>query len=686
MNHLSPAEKIARLRDEVNYHLYRYHVLDAPIISDAEYDELYRQLVELEAAHPELITPDSPTQRAGAPPLDVFAKVKHPAPILSLANAFSLEDLYAWRARIGRLLPDANMPLAFTVEPKLDGLSVVLTYENGLFVQGATRGDGETGEDITQNLRTLRSLPQRIPIPRPQGELAALAVPAYLVVRGEAFFPLDKFEAFNAARLAAGEPAYMNPRNAAAGSLRQLDPAITAARPLTLYVYDFVAWSGGDVPNTQWARLELLRAWGFPVSPQNRYCPDLACVATAYEEWMTLRNTLNYEIDGIVIKIDDRPLADSLGFVGKDPRGAIALKFPAQEKSTKLLDVVVNVGRTGILAPAAVLEPVEIGGVIVRNATLHNYDEIARKDIRIGDRVLVKRAGEVIPYIVGPIIELRDGTERIIQKPTHCPACGEPAVQPPGEVAIYCDNPACPEQLVRRVEYFVSRSAMDIESFGGQTAVLLIEKQLIHDVADIYYLKKEELLALEGFKEKKVENLLAGIAASKQRPPERLLTALGIRFVGNVVATLLLDAFGSIDALAAATQAELEAVEGIGPGTAVSVVTWFANEKNRAMLAKLRAAGLNFARARPQSRETQPTPLAGLTFVITGTLPTLSREEAKALIEQHGGKVTGSVSKNTNYLLAGENAGSKLSKAQQLNIPILDEAALRQMIQSRLVL
>ncbi len=681
MDHSSPAEKIARLRDEINYHLYRYHVLDQPVISDAEYDELYRQLIELEAQHPDLITPDSPTQRAGAPPLDAFAKVKHPAPILSLANAFNLEELYAWRTRIGRLLPNPDTPLSFTVEPKLDGLSVVLTYENGLFVQGATRGDGETGEDITQNLRTLRSLPQRIPVSRPQGELPPPPVPAYLVVRGEAFFPLDKFELFNAARLAAGEPPYMNPRNAAAGSLRQLDSSITAARPLTLYVYDLVAWAGDEVPNSQWARLELLRAWGFPVSPQSRYCPDLDCVAAAYAEWMNLRNSLNYEIDGIVIKINDRLLADSLGFVGKDPRGAIALKFPAQEKSTRLLDVVVNVGRTGILAPAAVLEPVEIGGVIVRNATLHNYDEIARKDIRIGDRVLVKRAGEVIPYVVGPIPELRDGTERIITKPTHCPACGEPAVQPPGEVAIYCDNPTCPEQLVRRVEYFVSRSAMDIEGFGGQTAVLLIEKQLIHDVADIYYLKKESLLTLEGFKQKKVENLLAGIEASKQRPPERLLTALGIRFVGNVVAALLLEAFGSIDALAVATQAELEAVEGIGPGTAVSVLSWFANEKNRAVLEKLRAAGLNFAKERPATATSEPQPLSGLTFVITGTLPTLSREEAKALIEQHGGKVTGSVSNNTNYLLAGENAGGKLNKAQQLGIPILDEEALRRMIQ-----
>lgn len=680
MNQMPPAEKIAALRDQINYHLYRYHVLDAPVISDAEYDDLYRQLQELEASYPDLVTPDSPTQRAGAPPLDVFAKVTHPAPILSLANAFSLEDLYAWRTRIGRLMPDSDAPLDYTVEPKLDGLSVVLTYRDGLFAQGATRGDGQIGEDITQNLRTLRSLPSRIPVSDPHAnrQQPQIAIPPYLVVRGEAFFPLDKFEAFNASRLANGEPAYMNPRNAAAGSLRQLDANITAARPLTLYVYDFVAWEGGEVPDTQWARLETLRAWGFPISPHSRYCPDLPCVAAAYEAWSTLRNTLNYEVDGIVIKINDRPLADSLGFVGKDPRGAIALKFPAQEKSTRLLDVVVNVGRTGVLAPAAVLEPVEIGGVVVRNATLHNYDEIARKDIRIGDTVLVKRAGEVIPYVVGPVVDLRDGSERPVAKPTHCPVCGEPAVQPPGEVAIYCDNPACPEQLVRRVEYFVSRGAMDIEGFGGQTAVLLTEKGLIHDVADIYTLRKEDLLALEGFKDKKVDNLLAGIAASKKQSPERLLTALGIRFVGSVVAALLLDALGGIDELAAATQEELEAIDGIGPGTAVSVTSWFANEKNRAVLEKLRAAGLRFTKTRPTKAGS--TLLAGLTFVITGTLPTLSREEAKALIAAHGGKVTGSVSKNTDYLVAGESAGSKLAKAQQLGVPILDEDALRQLL------
>jgi len=663
-------ERIAELRAQINFHLYRYHVLDAPVISDAEYDALYRELVELEQAHPELITADSPTQRAGAAPLEAFEKVVHPAPILSLANAFSPDDLRAWRTRIGRLLPDPAMHLAYVVEPKLDGLSVVLTYRDGRFVQGATRGNGEVGEDVTRNLRTIRALPARIPVD-PAG---ATAPPSTLVVRGEVFLPLDAFEALNAARAAAGAALYMNPRNTAAGSLRQLDPAVTASRPLRLFCYDLVAWEGGDVPETQWARLDYLRRLGFPVSPDAQYCASLEAVLVAYESWLERRNQINYEVDGIVVKIDDRPLADSLGFVGKDPRGAIAMKFPAQEKTTRLLEVQVNVGRTGVLAPNAVLEPVEIGGVIVRNATLHNYDEIARKDIRIGDTVIVKRAGDVIPYIVGPVLDARDGSERPIPRPSRCPSCGEPAVQLPGEVAIYCDNGACPAQLVRRVEYFVGRSALDIEGFGAQTAVLLVEQGLIADVGDIYSLRRDDLLGLEGFKDKKVDNLLAGIAAGKAQPADRLLTALGIRFVGSVVATLLLDAFGSLDAIAAADAQALEQIEGIGPQTALAVVDWFARPRNQAVLEKLRAAGLQFAVARPQ---TQSVALDGLTFVITGTLPGLTRDEARAFVEAHGGKVTGSVSSRTDYLVAGEKAGGKLDKAQKLGVAVLDEAGLR---------
>ena len=667
-------ERIAHLRKEIDYHLYRYHVLDAPVISDAEYDALYRELVALEGEHPELATPDSPTQRAGATPSDAFAKVRHPAPILSLMNAFSPDDLRAWRARIGRLLPQ-DTHLDYVVEPKLDGLTVVLTYRDGAFVQGATRGNGEVGEDVTPNLRTLRGVPKRIPVD-PQSQLTP---PAYLVVRGEVFLPLDKFEALNAERAAAGEALYMNPRNTAAGSLRQLDPAKTADRPLRLYSYDVVAIEGGTLPDHQWDRLAYLRDLGFPVSPDNRHCASLDEVIAAHEEWLARRNDINYEVDGVVVKINDRDLADSLGFAGKDPRGAVAMKFPAREKTTKLLGLQVNVGRTGVLAPNAVLEPVEIGGTTVRAATLHNFDEIARKDIRIGDRVLIKRAGDVIPYVVGPIVEARDGSEQPIERPERCPACGEPVVQLPGEVAVYCENAACPAQLIRRLEYFVSRGAMDIDSLGTQTAALLFEKELIHDVADIYSLGRDDLLGLEGFKDKKVDRLLEAIEASKQQPVERLLTALGIRFVGSVVAGLLIDALGSLDAIAAAGPEQLEQIAGIGPQTALSVAAWFNNEGNRQFMEKLRAAGLTFA-ATPVAGAEERLELAGLTFVITGTLPSLAREEATALIERHGGKVSGSVSKKTNYLVAGEAAGSKLDKARELGVAILDEASLTALI------
>lgn len=670
------AERARELREQINYHLYRYHVLDAPVVSDAEYDALFQELAELEAADATLITPDSPTQRAGASPLESFEKSVHPAPILSLMNAFNEDDLRAWEARTARLLPDPDTDVDYVVEPKLDGLTVVLTYRDGLFVEGATRGNGEVGENVTSNLRTLATLPQRIPVD-PNSQLSA---PAYLVVRGEVFFPLDQFEKLNESRLAAGEPLYMNPRNTAAGSLRQLDPAKTAERPLRLYCYDIIIAEGGDTPDTQWERLAYLADLGFPVSPDNQHCDDLDAVVTMYQDWIERRNTINYEVDGVVVKINDRVLADRLGFVGKDPRGSIAMKFPAREKTTRLLDVAVNVGRTGVLAPAAVLEPVEIGGVIVRNATLHNYDEIERKDIRIGDQVLVKRAGDVIPYIVGPIVDLRDGSERPIERPVVCPVCGEPVVQYPGEVALYCENNACPEQLVRRIEYFVSRSAMDIDGFGSQTAALLPEMGLIHDVADIYALPREALLALEGFQDKKVDKLLEGIEASKQQPPQRLLTALGIRFVGSVVAALLIDELGSIDALAAANQEQLEAIEGIGPQTAEAVVRWFDNESNQATLTKLREAGLTFAAAAEPVDGAGGTLLNGMTFVITGTLPTLSRDEASAFIQANGGKVTGSVSGKTDYLLAGESAGSKLAKAEALGVPVITEDDLVAMV------
>ncbi len=666
------AERIAALRQQIDYHSHLYYVQEAPVLSDADFDALWNELVSLESANPELISADSPTQRVGGAVQDKFEKVTHAAPILSLAKALTTPELIAWRDRITKLLPEGS-DQQYSVEPKIDGLTVVLTYENGIFTLGATRGNGTVGENITVNLRTLNSIPKRIPI----DPASSLPVPSRLIVRGEAFFPLDKWEDFNAELSEAGEKTYMNPRNAASGSLRQLDSAITAARPLSVFIYDIIEADGIEI-DAQSERLDYLRGLGFQVPDEVQLVESIDEVVTVYESWLELRNNINYEVDGLVIKLNNRPMADALGFTGKDPRGSIAMKFPAQERTTKMLAVQVNVGRTGTLAPLANLEPVEIAGVMVSNATLHNFDEIARKDIRIGDTVIVKRAGDVIPYIVGPVLELRDGNERVIEIPTVCPVCGEPAMQPDGEVAVYCENADCPAQLVRRVEYFVSRGAMDIDGFGTKTGAQLVEIGMIKSIADVYALDRDELLALEGFQEKKVDNLLDGVEASKQRSAEKVLTAIGIRFVGSTIAGLLLDQFGSIDALAAATEEHLAAINGIGPRIATSVVTWFANDHNQMLIDRLRQAGLQFEAERIEL--VGDLPLAEKVFVITGTLPTMGRADAKKLIEQHGGKVTGSVSKNTDYLLAGEKAGSKLTKAESLGIPVLDEAAFSALI------
>ena len=664
--------RVDNLRQQIDYHSYLYYVKNAPVLADADFDALWNELVQLETENPELVSADSPTQRVGGTVQDKFEKVTHAAPMLSLAKALTTEELVAWRDRTEKLLP-AEATVQYTVEPKIDGLTVVLTYEDGVFTLGATRGNGEIGENITPNLRTLNSVPKRIPI-NPDSDLD---IPSRLIVRGEAYFPLDKWEQFNADLEEAGEKTYMNPRNAASGSLRQLDSSITAARPLSVFIYDIVIADGIDIPN-QWDRLSYLRELGFSVPQETVLVDSIEDVVAVYDGWLEKRNQINYEVDGLVIKINNRPMADALGFTGKDPRGSIAMKFPAQERTTKLLAVQVNVGRTGTLAPLANLEPVEIAGVTVSNATLHNFDEIARKDIRIDDTVIVKRAGDVIPYIVGPVVELRDGSEQPIEIPKICPVCGEPAVQPEGEVAVYCENAECPAQLVRRVEYFVSRGAMDIDGFGTKTGAQLAEIGMIKSIADVYYLDRDALLELEGFQEKKVDNLLAGVEASKQQSAERVLTAIGIRFVGSTVAGLLLDELGGIDALAEASEEQLAEINGVGPRIAASVVAWFANERNRVLLERLRAAGLQFVAERVEPVGEQP--LAGKTFVITGTLPTMGRNEAKALIEQHGGKVTGSVSKNTDYLLAGEKAGSKLAKAEKLEIPVLDEVGLQTLI------
>jgi DNA ligase (NAD+) len=672
-----------QLKSEINEHNYRYHVLDAPIISDVQFDRLLVELRQIEADHPDWITEDSPTLRAGAKPADRFVKVRHPAPILSLANAFGADEARGWFERVKRI-DDRVEKAKFVVEPKIDGLSVVLHYRDGVFVQGATRGNGEIGEDITANLRTVKSIPLRIPVdekgPKP---------PTYLVVRGEAFMPVKEFEKLNRKRAEEGKPTYLNPRNTAAGSLRQLDPALTASRSLTLLVYQIVYSEGGKVPTSQWELLEYLKALGFPVTDIARRFDDFEDAISYTESWDKRRNELSYEADGMVIKIDDLKLANDLGFVGKDPRGAIAFKFPAREVTTTLQDIKINVGRTGMLIPNAVLEPVEIGGVIVERATLHNFDYILEKDIRIGDRVLVKRAGEVIPYVIGPVVDARTGKEKRYKLPTTCPSCGQPVERFEDEVAFYCVNAACPAQLVRNVEHFVSRGAMDIVGMGVRIVGKLIETGKVKDVADIYSLKRGDILEAVTKKDRKTEkeppgkiaeNLLTSIEASKSRSLGRVITALGIRGVGEVSAQDLANHFKDLDELGKASAEDLEAIDGIGPTVAESVAEWFSRPVNQNVIKKLKAAGVW-----PQGGESvngksrASDSFDGMTFVITGTLPTWTRDDAKEFIESHGGKVTDSVSKKTSYLVLGEAPGSKYEKAKSLGVKIIGEEELRKL-------
>ncbi len=668
----SMREKYESLKKELNFHAYRYYVLDAPVISDYEYDQKMKELLEIEVAHPEWVTGDSPSQRAGGPPLDKFTKVRHPRPILSLANGFSEADVRAWFERIARL-DERVLTTDYVLEPKIDGLTVVLHYQDGQFIQGATRGDGEIGEDITANLRTVKALPLRIPVaadgPKP---------PRRLVVRGEAFMTIREFEELNRRLEQAGMKTYLNPRNTAAGSLRQLDPALTASRPLHLLTYQIVD-ADGPTPSTQWDLLAYLRALGFPVTPDARLCKTIDEAVQVCLDWESRRDSLPYEADGIVIKINDLALAADLGVVGKDPRGALAYKFPAREVSTRLLDIAINVGRTGVLTPTAVLEPVEIGGVVVKQATLHNFDYIAEKDIRIGDRVLVKRAGDVIPYVIGPISEAREGSERVFVPPAVCPACKQPVEHVEGEVAWYCVNSACPEQLVRNIEHYVSRGAMDIVGLGIKIVEQLVEAALVKNVADLYRLDKASLLKLEGFADKKAENLLSAIAASRRQPLSRLIFALGIRGVGEVLANDLARRYRDLDELSRATVDELQEMEGVGPNIAQAIVDWFARESNRTLLADLKRLGVWPVAERVE--KSGPSPLEGLTFVVTGTLAGFSREEVKKFIQDRGGKVSESVSRKTDFLVAGENAGSKLEKARELGVRIIDEEQLRKLVE-----
>ena len=648
------------LRTTLNHYAYQYYVLDDPEVSDYRYDELLRELETLEAQHPEYITPDSPTQRVGGKLLEGFAQVRHEVPMESLQDVFSVEELFDFDERVRA----AGVQPVYVVEYKIDGLSVSLEYENGLFVRGSTRGDGRVGEDITANLRTIRAVPLRL----------TRSIP-YLEVRGEVYLPEKAFSQLNERRQQEGQPLFANPRNAAAGSLRQLDPSVTATRPLSIFVFNIQRMEGEQAAGHA-ASLELLRELGFRVIPDYRKFEGMQSCVERVAQIGEIRGKLPFEIDGAVIKLDDFAARERLGSTAKFPRWAVAYKYPPEVKSTRLLDIVVNVGRTGVLTPTAVLEPVQLSGSTVRAATVHNKDFIAQKDIRIGDVVRVRKAGEIIPEIVEVDFSKRDGSEREFSFPTVCPSCGEPVLDDGQEAAVRCTNPDCPAQLVRSIAHFCSRGAMDIEGMGEQSSEQFVSAGLIASIADLYDLSAPQIAALERKGEKSAAKLVAAIEQSKGRGLARLLYGFGIRHIGERSARQLAEAFGSMDRLRQATFEELTAVPDVGEEMAQSVLAFFSHRETQSQLARLAAAGVDMT----QEQTVKEAALLGKTFVLTGTLPTLTREQAKALIEQKGGKVTGSVSKKTSYVVVGEDAGSKLVRAQELQIPLLDEAALMNLL------
>jgi DNA ligase (NAD+) len=662
-----PEQRAAELRQELAEHNRRYYVLDDPAIDDDEYDALLDELRGIEADHPELRTPDSPTQRVGAPPLERFEQVEHAEPMLSLANARNEEELRAWETRIRNHLKRLDITAAefsYTSEPKIDGLAISLTYEDGVLARGATRGDGRVGEDVTRNLRTIGAIPLRID-----------EAPPLVEVRGEVYLPVADFKALNERRAEAGEPAFANPRNSAAGSIRQLDPALAAERPLSIWTYGIGAVRGLDLA-THSAELEWLRERGFKVNPDTDHHAGIESVVKRCRWWEERRDELDYEIDGVVVKVDERALWRELGVVGREPRWAIAWKFAPTTATTKLLGVVWNVGRTGHLVPFAMLEPVHVGGVTVSTATLHNEEDLARKDVRVGDEVVVMRAGDVIPQVVAPLVQRRPKGTRKVKPPEECPACGTPVEKPGDAVFSICPNRAgCPGQSFQHVKHFVSKGAMDIDGLGEKQAMRFLQEGLIGDVSDIYELKEEKLSGLEGFGETSARNLVAAIDASRSRPFKRVLYALGLPGVGYVTAEALADHFGSIDALHEADPEQIEEVEGVGPIMAVQIAEALADEQTWALVEKLREKGLRLEQDASERRQAGG-PLEGKTFVLTGTLPELTREEAGALIKAAGGKVVSSVSKKTDYVVAGENPGSKLAKAEKYETTVLDEPGL----------
>ncbi|AFZ13522.1 DNA ligase [Crinalium epipsammum PCC 9333] len=670
-------QRVEQLRKNIQAASYAYYVLDAPTMEDAVYDRLYRELQDLENQYPELITPDSPTQRVGEKPASGFNSVRHNIPLYSLENAFNIAEFTKWQERwqrvsgSGEVSPDTPL---YICELKIDGNAIALTYENGILVRGTTRGDGISGEDITQNVRTIRSIPLRLNLETP---------PKLVEVRGEAFLALDVFQQINQERQQAGETQFANPRNAAAGTLRQLDSKVVAKRRLDFFAYTLQIPGKDDVEvaQTQWEALELLQKMGFRVNPNRVLCKSLEDVQAYYDEWNTGRLNLPYMTDGVVVKINSFKLQEQLGFTQKFPRWAVALKYPAEEAPTRVENIIVNVGRTGALTPLAHLHPVELAGTTVQRATLHNSDRIAQLDIRIGDTVIVRKAGEIIPEVVRVLPELRPEGTQPFYIPSHCPVCNQPVIKPANEAVTRCVNASCPAILKGALEHWVSRDALDINGMGEKLVHQLLDKGVVHSVADLYDLTVEKLSALDRMGTKLAQKLVDAIAHSKTQPWSRVLYGLGIRHVGSTNAQLLTDKFSSVEQLAAATTPQIESLYGIGFEIANAVNQWFKVPANQSLIERLRAAGLQLASQEKPQQQTGKLSLAGKTFVVTGTLPTLKRDEAKDLIQKAGGKMTNSVSAKTDYLVVGEDAGSKLDKAQELGVKQLSEADLLAMLQ-----
>ena len=663
------ARRAIELRREINFNNHRYYVLDDPVISDPEYDRLLQELQELESEYPELLTEDSPTQRVGGAPAEGFTQVQHSAPMLSLANAFNREDLENWLRRIKALVNGAKFDLV--CELKIDGLAVNLTYENGVFSQGATRGDGRVGEDVTQNLRTIKTIP-----------LSLLeGAPTRLEVRGEVYLPVPEFRRLNEEREEQGEPLYANPRNTGAGSVRNLNPKVTASRNMEIWVYSLTGTGAGPPVDGHWEALEWLKDLGFRINPHNRLCGTIDEVIDFYDNWVEARHNLPYEADGVVVKVSSLALQDALGVVGREPRWAIAYKFPAEQAVTELLAIEVTVGRTGSLNPTAILKPVVVSGVTVEHASLHNEEDIHRKDIRVNDWVTIERAGDVIPHVLGPVLEKRPKGTRKFKMPSHCPSCGTAVVKPEDEAMHRCPNTSCPAQFFELLKHFVSKGATDIDGLGERWCQILIDQGMVTDLADLYTLTMDQLLQLDRMGEKLATRIIANIAASKEKSLSHLLFALGIIHVGSEVAELLTQAYNSIDEIGAATEEELAEIPGIGPKIAASIAFYFQVEANKTVIEKLRAAGMNL-KQEPRLVSTEGLPLAGKTFVVTGTLSGFSRSESESRIKDLGGKVTSSVTKNTDYLVVGESPGSKLAAAERLGTEVLDETGFVELLAS----